>query len=452
MTTDAVNAILMNMSTPILSRPIIILLFVVAFVHAAFTGYQLVHKNLCLGPDSFEYLAQAENIRAAGSFYSGDTTKPLDKDLITKRPPLYPLFIAGVKAIVPSNIAIIILQTMIALMTLLATAALMRTVNIVPSGVTALLLPAMLIITPSHFLYANFIMTETILQAIVLLMTFALFTFIIRKKERYLYLYHFLLIAAMLTKPVFYLFAVPSAVYVLWLAYKDKRPRYMISALIPFAVIAGVIGWNYSRTGYAQYSSIQTINILYYNSYYFLVKTRGDAEAKRIITDIETAAANKASYAERTRYIHAECGKIIKNDVVRYAVFHARGVLNFFLDAGRFDLHNFFSLPSDNTGLLYHFSSGGYRGAIAYLLRQPPGLIAALALILAGNLIKLAAVIVFLFIRIRLEFRVFIVGCICYIAFATGPLGATRFAVPVLPLIFICLAGAVTHLRPKEIA
>ncbi|MEK6795507.1 MAG: glycosyltransferase family 39 protein [Spirochaetota bacterium] len=432
---------------------IIIAIAVIAAMHAVYTGYQVSHRHFFLGPDSFEYIHAAENL-PSGVLYSGDRAQPIDTDLYTKRPILYPLILAGVFRIHHSEVAVILLQMLIAIGTAFLAIRFMRELDIIPSRRGVLILFACLAATPSHFMYANFIMTETVLQAIVLGMTLMVFLFLSRGHMRYLIGYQCLLVAAMLTKPVFYLFVIPSLLYWAWLSLRIRTARPLTAAIIPVLAVILVTGWNYSRTGYAQYSSIQTLGLFYYNTYYFLIKTKGDAYAKTAIADIETAAAREKSYADRTKLIHRTCGALLRSEAVGYALFHARGMMTFFLDPGRFDFHNFFGMSSDNTGLLYHFSRGGFRAAALYLSRQPPALIVSIIVVMLGNVLKIAGAGVFLFSpRVRLEFRIFAVGIIFYVAFATGPLGATRFAVPILPILFICLAALLSRVtRPGKMA
>lgn len=77
----------------------------IAVLQLAFLGHQLVQRRFHIGDaktktgDSYEYLWQAQNIRHAGSFYSGDPGAPIVPELYTRRPPLYPLLIAAIATV-----------------------------------------------------------------------------------------------------------------------------------------------------------------------------------------------------------------------------------------------------------------------------------------------------------------------------------------------------------------
>ena len=118
---------------------------------------------------------------------------------------------------------------------------------------------------------------------------------------------------------------------------------------------------------------------------------------------------------------------------------------------------NFFNLDSgkDNeVGLLKQLNENGLNGAIQYLKNQPLLILIGFSMVLLFNLIKLFGFIWFLIKQLRTAKLVLwvMLGLICYIAILTGPLGASRFMVPILPLyLFISLYGISDFVKKKKL-
>jgi hypothetical protein len=124
----------------------------------------------------------------------------------------------------------------------------------------------------------------------------------------------------------------------------------------------------------------------------------------------------------------------------KYAVFHFKGIVGFFIDPGRFDLVNFFNLSNKNdSGLLNHINKFGVVSAIKFLFTHSFGLLLALAAIVLFKILKVS-----LFIRLLLQkkninlYTGFVIIIILYVSFLTGPLGASRFFMPLEALYIGC--------------
>jgi hypothetical protein len=120
-------------------------------------------------------------------------------------------------------------------------------------------------------------------------------------------------------------------------------------------------------------------------------------------------------------------------------------MIRFFIDPGRFDLSNFFGLENDgNVGFLNYLNRGGIRDALNYILEQNIWLIIGLIIIGFVNTIKVIGLFLFLICRsIDIKYRLLIFSLIGYIAFATGPLGASRFSMPFIPIIIFTTLMAI---------
>jgi hypothetical protein len=139
--------------------------------------------------------------------------------------------------------------------------------------------------------------------------------------------------------------------------------------------------------------------------------------------------------------VQAACLGIIREHPGEYARLHLAGVLHFFLDPGRFDLYRFLSREDETgRGLLAEFSRGGYRGLLEHVRVSPPAILALFGVILLFNGIKFVSL---LFLatdgRVSLATRAFLLLVVFYLALLTGPIGASRFSVPVHPLLLVAV-------------
>ncbi len=402
-------------------------------IHLVYLTIQIVNHNLYM-VDSPEYLYQAKNIVSNWTFYSGDLQKEINIDLYTKRPPIYPLLIASVKLIFKSDLFLIILQSIISILSiqLIRKSFLQIGYNSKYDLISFLLL----LLSPAQMVYANIVMAETLFQFFITLIFFFVVRFVNTNSNRYLVFVNLTIAISALTKPVMYLFVFPSLLVMLYISLKSKSLKPMMLGLMPIVIIQAFSFWNYKRTDYWHFSSIQTINLVQYNTYYFNVQRQGMETAELFLDNqIETAEGTK-SYRDRVHFLKQTSIRVIKDNPIEYAWFHAKGMFRFFIDPGRFDLSNYLGLEEKgNVGFLNHLNNDGIRGAIKYLSQQDIFLILALILVGIINMLKLAGLALFTFEK-RIDFRIraFIVILIGYVAFATGPLGASRFAMPFIPI------------------
>lgn len=94
-------------------------IWVLILLHAIFFLFALTFANI-FTPDSPEYLQQAVNILYHGSFYAQNWDHAHIAFFQTLRPPLYGLFIMVVKLVVDSNFAVLFVQDILSIFTLIA--------------------------------------------------------------------------------------------------------------------------------------------------------------------------------------------------------------------------------------------------------------------------------------------------------------------------------------------
>jgi len=243
-----------------------------------------------------------------------------------------------------------------------------------------------------------------------------------------------------LTKPVFVYFVFVNVLYFLWISIKRATAKPLLISLIPLIFLFTYQYRNYRQTGVFEASSIVTINLLDYNAYFFLVKTQGQQAADSAILNIDSLSKLRGTYKEEVAYKKQQATAIVMKQPVCYALFHTKGIAGFFLDPGRFDLVNFFNLKSEKiNGLLYQINQVGLIGAFAFLFKHSFVLLLFLTLIFLFNTFKFLCFVFFIFRHNSNKyFKGFVLFLILYVAFLTGPIGASRFMMPLLPLYIGC--------------
>ncbi|MEO0469840.1 MAG: hypothetical protein AAF206_09490 [Bacteroidota bacterium] len=456
------------------------------FLHLCAWGYQINQQNWYLA-DSVEYWQQGENLWEHGAMYCGEYRKPLREDFYTKRPPVYPIILAGFQLLPHAEIWLSLVQNLLSLFNIWLMLSLMDRVRVRPRRLIWLL--PFLILYPAQFIYANLVMTEILFQTVLLLLTIQMLnlfrtslvneamagrnpeksggggdgkeavqhfsalifgSFHLRKRtilgwekpEKYLLQSGIIIILGMLTKPILYLASLPFLGWAIWLGWRRKKlMQAILIGLIPLLTVFAYNSWNQSRTGYFHFSSIQNLSLLQYSTQNLLIHQLGYEEGVAAADTILYRSLRQASYAEGQQLLQRECFAVIFDQPAAYTGFHLKGMLNFFLDPGRFDIAHFFGWQGEG-GLLSAFSNGGYRGVLDYLGQQPLLMVGLLLGVLLMNGIKSLCLLFFAFQkRIPLSHRLIVLAVIGYIAFLTASSGASRFALPVFPLLMVGVAG-----------
>ena len=407
--------------------------------HLGFLTWQLIHQQVML-VDSEEYLQEAENIIESGDFYCGDPEQPVRMDNYTKRPPVYPLFLALVISVFGNKIWVIVFQTLLSFLNVWLSLKLIR--QIYGQITHPIILLIFIALYPAQFIYTNLIMTEILFQTSLILM--AIWAIQAWKSNSYqaFWLYTLALIAGIFIKPILYLFIFPHFIVGGIFIWKTRKFQLILPVIMPLVIVLGYMNWNAQRTGFFHFSSIQNLSLLQYTTYNLLIHTYGQEEALVRADSILYASLEQPTYAQGQQLLQRECFAVISENKLAFLGFHLKGIMNFFIDPGRFDLYTFWGLQSnqDGQGFLASFSQGGYRGMFSYLWSQPLGIIFLLVLIAGLNGLKTLSFFYFGFCKKTEAIeKIIILGIILYIAGLTGSSGASRFAVPVFPLILVTL-------------
>jgi hypothetical protein len=309
----------------------------------------------------------------------------------------------------------------------------------------------LLIFSPAQFIYPNLIMSETLLQFLIILLVWVFIKY--RKDGKFLtgVWYGIILVLCVLTKPVFVYFIFLNALYFIWLSYKGRTLKLLLLGLLPFIFLFAYQIRNYNNTGVFETSSIGRSALVGYNVNLFLVKTEGKRAADSTIASIDSLAKLKGGYKEQVAFRKRQAISVIIKKPIRYAIFHIKGMAGFFIDPGRFDIVSFFNLSNEKSaGLLYLINETGLKGALDFLIKKSPGLFIILLIIGLFNLFKAVCFLLFIFgKKINKDLLWFIVFLIIYVALMTGPLGASRFMMPLLPLYIGCCLLVFSGIKRK---
>ncbi len=420
----------------------------ILLVHLLFFLSALINPPVSL-TDSTDYLNASQNLYKQGVLYCGDLSAPIVEEQFTRRPPLYPLLL-GITGPARSNIPAFLVQILMSMISLFLVYTIFFRNQADPDiqkelhkrNRAMLFATLLLLATPAQFIYANRIMAEVPFQLILVLLTWSVYSYFNKGKDRYIWMFNIFLTLGMATKPVLFPFAILIVVASEILFLKTKRSAFVWAIILPILWIGLYSIWNYNRTGSAQYSSIQTANMVNYNLRYFLTGEEGKEKAAAEVDRLYMVCGEKTAYREKNNCLDKGVRELILERPVKYGIFHLKGSVRYFIDPGRFDLVTFFNLSTTGSeGFLHELNQNGLPGAYRVLKAQGLGLIFVLGLIVLFKLVKILGFILYIVRgKQQLPFRIFLLVLVGYLALVTGPLGASRF---LLPVELLLLGGAV---------
>lgn len=417
---------------------------VLALAHAMFLVKQVFIHNSLL-QDSVEYLFAADNLRNSGTLYAWNLNFASNPDWLTKRPILYPAILLVFKTMsLGSNPLFLFLTYLVQNLLSLNTIRLVFKIadkHLVGFHLGKALM--FLLFSLSQLIYANLIMCEIWLQAALFGLLYV-WLMLEDSNRKFLYL-SLLLIAALALKPV-----VMPAVYlfpivVLMTLRKRLRLSFLGLSLLPIAFALSYSWVNQKRTGHFQYSSITTINLLHYNTYVMLMSEYGTIKADSVIDDIKLKTRGMA-YSDKQAFIESSCKALIKEHLGTYTYLHARGIVFALIDPGRFDFTQFFNLPHKGN-LIYQTNQKGMLGKVVQSFMNPLGMF--LLILMAFNIFRFYKVCVFLFSKSHAWLlKLSLIAIPVYILALTGPIGTSRFFMPLIPFAFLIYLFSTNPRKP----
>ncbi|MEL6192448.1 MAG: hypothetical protein AAFR66_10375 [Bacteroidota bacterium] len=405
---------------------------VVFLLHLVFFFIQQDQQGYYL-PDSYEYAKEAYNLIDHGVLYCGELDDSINFDFFTKRAPVYPVLLAFCVQLFGNELAVIGFQIILSLLNILLVIQLLKLLGI---SYRYRLTFFFLLLYPAQFMFVNWVMAEILFQSCLLLMLTSVIKWQKTENQSWLWTYLLAFVLGIFTKPILYLFIFPSAAGLLYLGWPRLRLALIGSVVVPFFLVGGFMQWNYMRTGFFHFSSIQNLTLLHHTTYRTLMSSQGPEKAEDIMSFIQLTAAQKQSYGEEQVYIQKRILAEIGNAPITYAFLHMEGMLRFLLDPGPQDILTFLGLEEQTEGKWGSEENGGFWESVKGL---SPYSFLLLLLILMGNVLKMIGIGLFLRTpKVSNMLKWMLIGIPLYIVMMTGVIGNARFAVGVFPILMLC--------------
>lgn len=407
----------------------------VVALHIIFFFLALQFKNIYLN-DSVEYLQQSENLKQF-SLYAGDLYEPVNPYLVSRRPPGYASFILVCKSVFNSGYFVLAMQCLIGIFNFILLAKLIK--KFYPGFEKWWLMAALLLFFPTQFIYANMIMAEIIFQSAILLYIFFLIEFLNGNKIKTLWVAQVFISAALLIKPVMYLFWIVQLLLFIYLIIrKNQTWKLLLTLILPIAIVLSFSYRNYRETGYWHYSSVNNNYFLNYAARIILTDSNSVEYAEQRLEAISFKAGSAKNFSEYSKAVKHETFSIIFENKMLFLWLSLKKAVNFFIDNGRFDLICFFNGQPEETleGWKYKLKHEGFSTAFTYLKQFNPFLLGYLLCIMAVNIFIAFCFLIFLFSkRFDPAFRIGIAAIVLYLVLLTGLASAARFRMAVYPVL-----------------
>lgn len=366
---------------------------------------------------------------------------------VTRRTPGYPflLMILGAKGT-------LLLQFLAGLLSPLGVLKILKSFN---RSINVSLYWTLWLSAPLHFFYTALPMPEIITQALVVFWMGLL----IKKRNIGAGIALLLLI---LLKPVFLVFMIPLAIALLskWMKTGRLVPLkwnkwipQSVNALnawslfIPFLGILTIAGINHVRWNVFHISSVSTTNFYEYNRYQTLIETKGQEMADSMYASESIVLDSMSNFSlQKGKILEKLNSQTIISYPFAYVKLHFKGMIQMFLDPGRYDAMVFlkWTPTSGFLGVKDGHSPANSRPVYEWIY---------MGLFLGVNMIKMSLIFWILIVKVKgkLHQHAFLLFCLLLLllyATAIGSVGTARYVVPVYPVI---IALIVLYFPQKKI-
>lgn len=420
--------------------PLFYIIIFSLIIHFVSVNHAFKHPDILQTADSHIYLNAAHNFNAVETFHSGSSVIPSSLHQYSHRPPAYPLIISVLKKIWDSDYAIIVLQIVLNYINVFLLWKIMHIFNVHEK--LKLIITAVFLLYPPQIFFTYMIIAEPLLQTFLLFSLLFLALYLDTKNIKHLILFNLMLCFAVLTKPLFIYFWIPNIIFHIIIFLRNRKRLILLMPLILIVVIFSWSFRNYYHTGYFHYSSSKHLNIRNYYLKNYLSSQYGQQFRFKFMEKINNDIS-KLDFAEASSYIERLGRDTILSDWFDYAQFHLRGVGFFFVDPGRFEFYKFLDLKSQwNRGFQYQIMNYGLiKGSFKLLKQMPTG---AILYLIAMGFINVVLFLLFFCSMLKrtnlFEFKIFLILVVFYVAIITGPLGASRYRLPVFPYMLVAIS------------
>lgn len=397
----------------------------ISFIAIAFYCIRLYSGNFFL-TDSEEYLNTSKAI-LDGSYFLKTSENELVQ-MTTKRPFLYPLFLTIQFFF---NIeSILFLQT---LATILSCYLLVQCLKKLHTSLN----PFLYIITSlstSLFIFSNLIMSEWLC---LLLFTFLAFVLLHTFNTKRFIIIQIITVLLAATKPVFFPLIYFNLLY--FSVYFFRKKTFSYALFLPSLFLVCYLSLNNYKTGYSHFSSIENINLIDYNLYYFKSNKESREIADRWKDSVYRENAKYTTFKEQSLFLNKVGQNEIRKNLFSYSWYHFYTSLRGMFDPGRFDIMTFLKKEDGKQGFLEMLNS-----------KKP--LTSIISTKQVWLYILLSGIIIINFFKIILFFYYFISNrkkttslinylfllIVLYILLS-GPVNCSRLMMP-MQLVIICFA------------
>ncbi len=377
-------------------------------------------SNLYFLVDSYEYFEVAKAIR--NFTYFEHSSHP---ELLTRRPFVYPLFLSFFVNFNPLFIAV--LQTILSLFNVFIVFKIVKHYKV---QITNNLL-VLFLLTPSIFIYTQLIMSEWL----VMLFLTLLFWLLLQKWTNTNFAYiQIITVLLAFTKPIFYPFIYIN--FIFFLVYMIKKRTFSFWLFLPIICLQLYLNYNKNQTGYKHFSSIENVNLVNYNLYYFKSSNQSKELADKWLNSVyENQKYIGKNFAEQNIYLKQMAINEIKKNLFQYSFYHFYTAIRGVFDPGRFDLMTFFEKENGNRGFLEVLNTNKSilslfqnKFAYVYLLLIP---------IFLANCIKWYYFFNYLFFN-KLTVNIYYVMVLLgYYILVSGPVNCSRYMMPFQGIVIV---------------
>ena len=386
-------------------------LYAIIGLFILFFLFRVLSNNFYL-TDSYEYLDIAHKIRNFNLF---DSNPP--QTFSTKRPFVYPLFLSFFYNL-PIIISVIF-QTLVGVFTFFLIFKILNKfeIKIKKSYLW------FFVFTPSIFIYTQLIMAEWLVMFFLTL----LFWLLIQKwsPKNFAYIQVISLLLAF-TKPIFY--PILYINFIFFIIYFTKEKKFSFWIFFPLIVLQSYLTFNEVKTGYKHFSSIENINLINYNLYYFKSNTASETDADLWLDSIYNLEYEKKSFKDQNVYLRKVAKEEIKQHFFQYSFYHFYTSIRGLFDPGRYDLMTFFKKENGQQGFLEILNK---RKSVWSLLNNSYSFVYLLLIpILLTILIKWFFFFKYIFTN-KLDFKTYyILVVFMFYVLITGPVNSSRYIMP----------------------
>jgi hypothetical protein len=253
------------------------------------------------------------------------------------------------------------------------------------------------------------------------------------------------LMGGMLVKPVLYPFAVPHIFILIAVGIHHKvlLQRTVVVAMMPLVAVLLYNYWNYTRTDKFHFTSNQAFNASYYY-YPFISQREGIDSANRYLRYERAEYAVIPEYKDRYDYANDRGKELLKHNLFPYMLFHLKNSARMLVEPGKAEMDLFTGkltygklYSKEQTGFYATWKSKGLTGMSEYVRSNPS--LAFVVIVFLFNCVRLVGFLLFFRnVNVHWIVRIFTGVLVVYFVVAAGPIGNTRYFLPVSLIVAGC--------------